>query len=999
MNDIADLASKPETPAPSSAAAPPGPAPSVVMVVRQIFVTHVELRTPTGESYFEGGARRLVKAENEPLGQFLADAHFSRGEGGQKKEVKVAYYFGEMPATLWRPMQFITPGILDAFEKAAREFYQKAHADQKAAEFQRTARLNFRLPDPDAEPDCYWLVGDRFSPRLVILWGCEKLGANNKPVPSLPLIKDSELFPRDVITVADKLRARLMNWEAIFKENLALISEKKEPIGRFLAKRVYDAQHEEVVGLQPALAPDSAFPITKFRPLKRLFAREVLAFEKAAQDYYAKAHEDEDSRTEYPQVTAYERELRRNFRLPDIDAPGAHLKAGPLGMEDMTDLMSLTRAKPQRKLDTKKRKKSSGPRYAYWVYGKQMSRRLMIAVDGNEPLEKCLFACPDEDLDIPPGAKGGGGVDGLRMAEQALGMGRKPSTVAEKLWLCVPNLAVPVAMAATILLLAAATWFVFGGHPKHMVVLTATISNDPELDPDNSRNVIEVSFNNPLALNAPPVSGKAPPQPGAPLGLYSLRLASKTGALPLQPPQRRRTDGKSVFLVVPGVEFEDTATSTYVLKLENVVDTWGNRLASTNLPVTFMDKRPPGLAGTFEPGADESTDLLRISFDEPLEKGFAETKENFSLSNTNDGLIDVDKAELQKDRKTVVLKASKPFRSKAIYTMTLRNIADASRARNVMPETVTNFVYVPVPLRLQTITANESQTRIKVEFNKLYDLASARNAIKLDAPLQIGAMVKLDDRALELQLTNSWLSPTSQYTLKIERLKEGGTTASTELTTNMPFAFMGASDTTPPVMTDLSYDLGRKFIQLTFSKPLMSDSATKEANYSIWAKPHDDWVQQTMRFNPTLIDAQTVRLGFAGDLPNATFQLKSDGVEDLTGNATNDSRQFSTGIGYCIEGAKGAVLNNGNAGIYFVLTGSIDPSCEKWENFSVTDPQGEPLPGVSVTGVRLIPGDNTTSVQLNLSRRLESESFKVLFSGLRLQGEARMQQGESGPSR
>ena len=222
-------------------------------------------------------------------------------------------------------MQYVTQcNPLDYFEKAALEFYRKAHADQELAQFQRQVRTGFRLPDPDLDPDSYWLVGDRFNPHLIILWGCEKLDENKKPQASLPLVKDAEFFPNNPETVVDKLRQRLLSWEGIVQENLDLIVLKKEVLGRFLGAALSTTNRTNRSLACAVVAPDAIVPINRFRPLKKLPTAEIKEFEKAANAFYGKAHDDEDSVKDNPDVTPYERELRRGFRLPDVDsaAPG-----------------------------------------------------------------------------------------------------------------------------------------------------------------------------------------------------------------------------------------------------------------------------------------------------------------------------------------------------------------------------------------------------------------------------------------------------------------------------------------------------------------------------------------------------------------------------------------------------------------------------------------------------------------------------------------------------
>src|SRR3954469_20874654 len=100
----------PQTPA--AGAPPPAgrdavntPASPVIAVTRQVFVTHLEIKTPDGQSYLEGGARKLVKADSEPLAQFLADAEITRGGGPQKRDVILNYFFGAIPKGQWRPMK------------------------------------------------------------------------------------------------------------------------------------------------------------------------------------------------------------------------------------------------------------------------------------------------------------------------------------------------------------------------------------------------------------------------------------------------------------------------------------------------------------------------------------------------------------------------------------------------------------------------------------------------------------------------------------------------------------------------------------------------------------------------------------------------------------------------------------------------------------------------------------------------------------------------------
>jgi hypothetical protein len=967
------------TPPPNSGSSPDRASASPLIAVnREIFVSHLEIKTPDGQSYLDGGARKLVKADSEPLSQFLADAEITRAGGPQRRDVTLNYFFGAIPKGQWRQMKFVTPGMLEAFERAAQEFYRRAHANQNLAQFQRQARMGFRLPDPDLEPESYWLVGDRFNPKLVVLWGCEKLDLNKRPIPSLPLVKDKELFPSNPTTVVDKLRSRLLSWEGILQENLELIAEKREPLGRFIALPVYDSQNQ-LVALRPILAPDTAYPISKFRPLKKIPTAEIAAFDRAADAYYAKAHEDAAAREAYPDGTAYEREIRRNFRLPDVDiAAGRANKVVP-GMEGLDELM---KAQKRQSNGASANKKSDAPRISYWVYGKRFSKRLMICAEGNEPIEQSLYLRRDEALDIPPGSKGkvrfpqGGG----------LGLEQKPETVVEKLWLRELTWIARSLRAAAILAVLGILAFIFLEFIYVRLSPTGrAVVADAKLDPDNLRNIIVVKFN--AALN--PDSIPAVPEKPVPHPPYMLQ-GPELGALQLKSVKLDPENPKQLLFCV-NRSVPDGAEKTEDKILLNGLRPRFGRVLRPNTPVEVetRDTRPPAFAkaGSWE----DSEYALELDFDEALDKINAESLANYGL--TGPGVGAIRSAQLQKDRKTVVLKADKAFEPGANYTLALKNIRDASNQKNPMPDTATNFTYVQIPLALKSISAADQQNRIKLQFNRTLDRQSFKTAFKIDKGLYVGGITPLDDKSLELVLTNSFMQTNVDYTVQIAKIKDLGKPPG-ELTTNAVVSFTGTPDTTPPVVIDVS--VGGNFLQLTFNKDLGEETARRESNYALFDRPREQWEKRPLRFNPTLSESRIVRLNFPSALPNGTLRVEYSGVTDLAGNTTNDFREFSTGMSYQITSLKRPEFNNqARTGVLLVLYGRIDRTCEDSRNFQLADLQGDAIPGVDVTGVRMAPSANTTRVSLDLSRRLDKDYFKVVFNKLKLEGEARLQEGEA----
>jgi hypothetical protein len=259
-------------------------------------------RTPDGiGTYFTSEHLPVVKSAKEPLSRFLAGARLV--ENGTLRSIQ--YDFEGIALDTARPMEFLPQSEIDAFAAAVREFYDKAHAaTPRIVPHEKKLRAHFRLPDPDLEPDAYWVYGPPHDRQLLVLWGCEfKSGT------SLLLAPDAELKIPAGRTVLDKLQARVMSWEGRQREAVKLALKPGEPIARFLARPAVDASGQ-TVGI---VLQGQTIPAKNLKPLKRVLSGELADFTKAAKAFYDKAAPDAAG------VTAYEKELRRALRLPDPD--------------------------------------------------------------------------------------------------------------------------------------------------------------------------------------------------------------------------------------------------------------------------------------------------------------------------------------------------------------------------------------------------------------------------------------------------------------------------------------------------------------------------------------------------------------------------------------------------------------------------------------------------------------------------------------------------------
>lgn len=270
------------------------------------------LRTPDGTgTYFTAENLPIIMSPKEPISRFLAPARSA--ESGTFRSI--IYTLDAVPLETASQMEFLPQSEIDAFAAAARAFYEVAHAaTPRVVPHEKRLRAHFRLPDPDLEPDAYWVYGPAHDRRLLILWGCEFRAGT-----SLLLVPDEELKIPSGRTVLDKLQARVMTWAQRQREALKIALLPNEPISRFLARPAVDTAGKPV-GLQIGTKTVNS---KSFKPLKRVLKPEVTAFEKAARAYYDKASPDAAG------VTPYEKELRRSFRLPDPDLnPGTYFIQG-----------------------------------------------------------------------------------------------------------------------------------------------------------------------------------------------------------------------------------------------------------------------------------------------------------------------------------------------------------------------------------------------------------------------------------------------------------------------------------------------------------------------------------------------------------------------------------------------------------------------------------------------------------------------------------------------
>ena len=649
------------------------------------------LRTPDGTgTYLTGENLPIVQSPKEPLARFLAPARIV--ESGTLRSL--VYDFDAVPLETARLMEFLPQSEIDAFAEAVRAFYEKAHAaTPRIVPHEKRLRASFRLPDPEAEADAYWVYGPAHDRRLLILWGCEFRAGT-----SLPLAPDAELKIPAGRTILDRLQARVMSWEGRQREALKLALAPGEPLARFLARPAVDAGGQPVgVSLAGQTIPDK-----KLKPLKRLLTTECAAFEKAAVRFYDKARPDAAG------VTAYEKELRRAFRLPDPD-----------------------------KLPK-----------AFRLNGKS----LVIAVSGQETQETTLPMVDHPALaPVAPAAPTATPAEGPVVVVAGAGAGL---TVAAKLKARAvsSSLVYGIAAAAVVVLLVGglALWKFLPDRTPPKVV------DSPDNPAAVDGHTVMVRFSKAMSaasLQAPAGAGAAA---SAPFIFGNDEAKVESAALDPKDP------AKVLLQTSPLVDGK-----TYRLTINGVADRSGHKLpAATSVEFKYLDSVAPKIDLV---SAGDNANNLMLVFSKPIAEASAVRGGNYSIfaleSGSEGAAQKITGGHLDPEDKTgrtVILEAAKDFVGNLPYRIdSIAGVTDQSVSKNpvALPAKGLEFTYRDVlPPRIRGVSASGRDLTLTVEFNKAVDAASAENVANYTVTTADKTALQLVKGAAKLDATGRLLT-------------------------------------------------------------------------------------------------------------------------------------------------------------------------------------------------------------------------------------------------
>jgi hypothetical protein len=790
-------------------------------------------RTPDGTgSYFTSENLPILTSPKEPLARFLVPAAIT--ESGTLRSI--VYKYDAVPLDTARQLEFLPQSEIDAFAEAVRAFYDKAHASAlRVVPHEKRLRAHFRLPDPDLEPDAYWVYGPAHDRRLLILWGCEfKAGS------SLPLAPDEELKLPAGRTILDRLRARLMSWELHQREAAKIAFNADEPISRFLARPAVDAagQPAGVVLRGQAIAEKS------LKPLKRILTGECAAFEKAANRFYDQAAPDAAG------VTAYEKELRRAFRLPDPDK-------SPL---------------------------------AYRLHGKS----LVIVVDGKEtrdgtlPLTGHPAVAPDKSA--PSAAQ----ADGPVVVGPAAG-----ATVASKLKLRAVSAARIYGLAAAAVLLLAAIGFVaWKLRPDHNPPKLVDFDKEHTVSTPDDTHVI-VRFSKPIDPASIKTDAKTPSF------LFANETAKVVGAAAAD-----AKDPNVVVLTTSRLVDGDA----YTLAVRDLADHSGNKLPLTTPPLEFkfFDAIAPGL-NVFSEGeykgkpmisAGENKNQLKLVFTKPLNPDSVARGGNYAVTavdgtpiHINSGKIDPD----DKDGQTVILDAAKEFADGLSYRLeSISGVKDNARQPNfaILPDKGVLFDFKDVlPPRFKGgPAASAGRLEVTVTFTKPVDKASAEDVANYTATAPdkstlafVPGAAHLNDQGniLTLHLVPAKLGA-GRYHLAASNIRDKNNNLIPRPLEDS-FEFSDAGDHSPLTLTPVGKVVGNQ-LKVDFSRVLDPADANDRTKFHVADEQQRPIAGLTVTQAQRVTDNPTqVLLTFSKDPGAGTqFVISAVGVTDILGNKQDE---------------------------------------------------------------------------------------------------------------
>lgn len=755
---------------------------------RELKRPYYMLRLRGGEKpFYSPEIQGIIRDPKSPLTPFLPAA----GLDNPQKPGLVTF---ELPpevdrSTLTR-MDRLPGSTIRSFQSAAESFIAAEGLDP----FRRQTREAFLLPDPEEEPDAWWVFGPPQDRRLLVLWGCEFQRGT-----SLPLLPD----PRKPghASILDRLQARKMEWADYQSQMRDLLIAGKEPLSRFVARPEKTRKGEWKSLLHRGRRLDWA----KTKPFKTAGKGEINAFTQAAANFLQQAHPESES------ISEYEKELRANFRLPDL--------------EKQPELFRIAGGK------------------------------LVIAVPDDLAREDTLCPVEDEELGLPAPEAGEGGAEII------------PDTVAGQLQSrATPWMARGIA-AGVVLVLLVAAGVLFEAFADRTPPRVTGITSD------NTPHLVQLEFNKDVNPEHLEFAERVTPEEAArgradvPVFQISDEAGRRVRIRQVRPLDER--DRVELRTENPMPEGNYTLT---VVGVQDVTRKRNRIDEPVEYSFQVRDTLPPELEQVSADLRDPRAVLL--IFNEPLERASATNRANFEIRGrsilraehqedprvvrllANEAFEEDQPYTLVVDNVRDDSLAKNPIPGAITFPFVYRDTIPpeiaAVEASTSQLEVVVRFSErvtsetAQVPANY-TITA-EGRTGPAVHSAQLYD--DAVTLVLMTDPLYNGV----------------------EYALSAQGVKDQGGGNLIAMKEPVPFRFTGREDRDPPAISLV--ETGRRSFRVTFNKPLVIEPLLEAANWSFTGtdirlaadpRPVDDRGRQIFITPAQPLDDRLYTLTFTGE--------------------------------------------------------------------------------------------------------------------------------------
>lgn len=267
-----------------------------------------------------------------------------------------------------------------------------------------------------------------------------------------------------------------------------------------------------------------------------------------------------------------------------------------------------------------------------------------------------------------------------------------------------------------------------------------------------------------------------------------------------------------------------TAGETYYFCL-TAYDQFGNESDySEEVAIDVIDNDPPEVSSV----VCTLNDMLRVTFNEIVEKASAEFPSNYQIDN---GIV-VNRAERQADRRTVHLFTTQ--HPNGNFNLTVSNVRDSAAVFNEIVPVATPYSFSgndEIPPRVIGVNLL-SMEYLQIIFNEPMDRASVETIANYSFYPQVQVeSITLDNSYSQVLLHTSAHDAAQVYTLTIANVKDGYSMPNTIVRWDTTYSWKSSDNTAPNLVAARAVNANT--VTVEFSEALNTVSAQTAGHYSL----------------------------------------------------------------------------------------------------------------------------------------------------------------------